>query len=266
MLDLNLIRTDGGTQSRAKLDEAVVAEYAEAYKAGAKFPPITVFYDGKDRWLADGFHRYFGAKAAGKKSILEVVTSGTKREAVLYSLGANGTHGLNRTNADKRNAVEMMLADAEWAAWSNVAVAKACSVSEGFVRSLRINEVTLPVERTYTNKQGTTATMQTARIGKTIKPTAKTARVEPEDAEYTGPSIEELESLRQQARADTDKLFELLESDDPKGELVRENERQRMEIATLKSQRDGYMNQANELIRRVKSLKKMLEKAQAVAA
>lgn len=30
------------------------------------------------------------------------VLRGTKRDAILYSVGANSTHGLRRTNADKR--------------------------------------------------------------------------------------------------------------------------------------------------------------------
>ena len=51
------IRLDGGTQPRAKIDQAVCDEYAERMKAGEKFPPIDVFFDGEDYWLADGFHR-----------------------------------------------------------------------------------------------------------------------------------------------------------------------------------------------------------------
>lgn len=188
MIDLHLIRTDGLTQSRAKLNEDVVAEYAELYRAGVQFPPVIVFYDGKDRWLADGFHRYFGAKAAGLTSIHENITPGTRREAVLHSLGANGTHGLPRTNADKRNAVTTMIEDEEWTGWSNVAIAKACAVSEGFVRSLRINEVTSPAERTYTTKHGTTATMQTANIGKPLPcpaPPQQDEQVAPDQEDYT---------------------------------------------------------------------------------
>ena len=88
----------GGTQSRAKLNNDVVTEYAEAYKAGAKFPAVTVFFDGKDRWLADGFHRYFAAKQAGKTSILETVVPGTLRDAKFHSGKANQEHGQRRTN------------------------------------------------------------------------------------------------------------------------------------------------------------------------
>lgn len=95
-----------------------------------------------------------------------------------------------------------------------------------------------------------------------MRAAAKPTHVEPEDADYSGPSDAELQAEQDAAKTDLDTVMELLESDDPKAALLQENERQRMEIATLKSQRDGYMNQANELIRRVKSLRKMLDKAQ----
>ena len=29
---------------------------------GAEFPPLIVFFDGATYWLADGFHRYYGAQ------------------------------------------------------------------------------------------------------------------------------------------------------------------------------------------------------------
>jgi len=54
-LDLSKIRTDGGTQPRTRLYEDVVSEYREAVEDGAEFPPVTVFHDGADYWLADGY-------------------------------------------------------------------------------------------------------------------------------------------------------------------------------------------------------------------
>jgi hypothetical protein len=137
MLDLALIRIDGGTQSRVELNQQTVAEYAEAYRNGAEFPPVTVFYDGANWWLADGFHRYAGAQKAGKTQILEHIIPGTQRDAILYSFKANATHGLKRTNADKHKAVEAMLSDAEWGQWSDNQIAKACGVSQPFVSGIR---------------------------------------------------------------------------------------------------------------------------------
>jgi hypothetical protein len=39
------------------------------------------------------------------------VGQGTQRDAVPFGIGANGAHGLPRTNADKRHAVAFLFAD-----------------------------------------------------------------------------------------------------------------------------------------------------------
>lgn len=137
MIELSKIRIDGGTQTREKLNEATVKEYIEAIKAGATFPPVTLFFDGSSYWLADGFHRYFATKKAGKKQIHEDITPGTQRDAVLHSLGANTAHGLPRSNKDKQRAVETLLNDPEWSKWSNRAIAEKCVVSHSYVNTLR---------------------------------------------------------------------------------------------------------------------------------
>lgn len=69
LLPIADIRTDGGTQSRVQLDWIAVSEYAAAMKDGAQFPPIVVFHDGSDYWLADGFHRLDAANKAGLDTI-----------------------------------------------------------------------------------------------------------------------------------------------------------------------------------------------------
>lgn len=176
MIALNQIRIDGGTQSRIELNQDVVAEYAEAYKTGVQMPPVVVFFDGTSFWLADGFHRFFGAKHAGLLEIHEDRHPGTQRDAVLYSLGANAKHGLRRSNADKRKAVQTLLDDSEWAAWSSREVARQCGVSHTFVDSIREPHLaTLPdsTEKAVTNnvrdvtvsRNGTTYQQNTANIG-----------------------------------------------------------------------------------------------------
>lgn len=105
-LEVALLRTDGETQARTKLDEAVVADYADAWTRGDKLPPITVFHDGKDYWLADGFHRVASAKRAGRTEITAHVLAGKKSEAAWYALGANRTNGLRMGSADKERAIK----------------------------------------------------------------------------------------------------------------------------------------------------------------
>jgi hypothetical protein len=108
--------------------------------AGDKFPEVTVFYNGLDYYLADGFHRYFAHKKLGKASIGCNVVTGTLRDAILFSKGANADNGLHRSNATKRKCVNDMLDDFEWQFWNNAEIAKACRVSEGLVAAVRGGE------------------------------------------------------------------------------------------------------------------------------
>jgi len=136
-LDIGKIRTDGGTQNRLTIDQDVVANYEEAMREGAEFPPPVVFFDGTEYWLADGFHRRKAMVKLGKATIKVLVFQGTKREAILYSAGANATHGLPRSNADKRKAVIKLLTDEEWTLWSDRVIAGKCAVSQPFVSGIR---------------------------------------------------------------------------------------------------------------------------------
>jgi uncharacterized ParB-like nuclease family protein len=94
-------------QTRAALNEDTVSDYAEAMERGDKFPPVTVFTDGAEYYLADGFHRVEALRRIGKKSVMAELQDGDYKAALLYALKANSTHGLRRTNADKRHALEM---------------------------------------------------------------------------------------------------------------------------------------------------------------
>lgn len=112
-LPLDRIITEG-TQARAALSDIVISEYVEALTRGDAFPPIDVYFDASVYWLADGFHRLQATKHTGRDTITAHVHSGGKREAILHAVGANETHGLRRTNADRRNAVRMLLNDPAW--------------------------------------------------------------------------------------------------------------------------------------------------------
>lgn len=136
-LALSAIRTNGGTQTRVGLNAPAVREYGEAMTEGAKLPPVTVFFDGTDHWLADGFHRVQASMDIGALSIEAEIRPGNQRDARLYSAGANGSHGVQRTNEDKRRAVQTLLADAEWAKWSDREIARQCNVAHSFVAKVR---------------------------------------------------------------------------------------------------------------------------------
>lgn len=167
LVNLLHIRTDGGTQPRSALYQNVIDDYADALSAGAKFPPVILFYDGSDYWLADGFHRHSAHKQSGFNEINADIRQGTRRDAVLYSVGANASHGLRRTNEDKRRAIMTLLNDDEWVKWSDREIARRAGVSNNFVsearKSLSFND---SGSRTYTDKHGNVTTMSTANIGK----------------------------------------------------------------------------------------------------
>lgn len=169
-LELRHIRIDGETQSRVELNHEVVEEYAAAMEDGTIFPPVVAFFDGAHHWLADGFHRYFGADQAGLESIPADVRNGTQLDAQLFSFGVNADHGLRRSNADKRKAVAGALQHPVSGKWSNNQIAKHCGVSLDLVNRSRnsLNESLsdAPTERTYTTKHGTEAVMNTANIGR----------------------------------------------------------------------------------------------------
>jgi N6-adenosine-specific RNA methylase IME4 len=166
LLSIDFIRRDGGTQPRAALDPGTVEAYAEAARAGAEFPPVIVFYDGTDHWLADGFHRVAGHEAAEFEEILAEIRPGTRREAVLFACGANATHGLRRTSEDKRRAVLLLLGDAEWGKWSDREIARRANVGHPLVAELRRLTGSSSSERTFRTKHGTVSTMDTAAMGK----------------------------------------------------------------------------------------------------
>lgn len=94
------------------------------------------------------------------------VRKGTKRDAILHSVGANSAHGLPRTNDDKRRAVQMLLADPEWSQWSDREIGRRCAVGHELVGKARPSLAVTTSEKTYTNKHGTESTMKTENIGR----------------------------------------------------------------------------------------------------
>lgn len=102
---LSAIAFDAGTQIRAAIDQHVVSDYAEAMTAGAVFPPIVLFHDGTQHYLADGFHRFLAAQRNKWRELDADVRPGTRADALWFGLGANKKNGIRLSDVDKRHAV-----------------------------------------------------------------------------------------------------------------------------------------------------------------
>lgn len=266
-LQLKQIRLDGNTQPRVQLNQEVVAEYAEALNQGAEFPPVTVYHDGSDYWLADGFHRYFAHKRAAKSEIAADVRTGTLRDATLHSVGANDKHGLRRTNEDKRRAVMILLNDVEWSEWSDSEIARRCGVSHQTVARIKNSlQVEAKPERKFINKHGTESVMKVDNMNKR------------EEFEKEDPIVEmasEIASLAQENTSLREKIA-LGAMDLPDNEKVDIEEqlaqyKQRINVLeaeheAMRRSRDSLLNEKAELVKQVLYWKKRAEKSEKQAA
>lgn len=93
------------------------------------------------------------------------------RAAILYAVGANASHGLRRSNQDKRRAVETLLKDEEWGKWSDSEIGRRAHVSHPTVAKIRSELIQAGILKNLQDtprtvqRGGTTYTQQTANIG-----------------------------------------------------------------------------------------------------
>ena len=250
LLGMDVIRIDGGTQSREKIDDNIVTEYADLIEDGVVFPAVRVYFDGVDHYLADGFHRYHAHRRAGKGAIEADVEKGTLRDAILYSLGANHEHGLRRSNADKRKAVQAMLDDFEWQEWSNGEIARRCHVSERLVANMRGSDA--PQVRKFKMADGTIAEKRVPKKAEKPEP-----EKQPEPELHEDPEHMEMVS---ELMADNERLADRLAvaameaTEEEKTmasetiESLREEVRiLKIELAAVKQSRDQYQSENGQL-------------------
>jgi len=267
ILNLAVIRIDGGTQSRDIIDQDAINTYAENMAAGDKFPEVTVFYNGLDYYLADGFHRYFAHKKLGKASIGCNVVTGTLRDAILFSKGANADNGLHRSNATKRKCVNDMLDDFEWQFWNNAEIAKACRVSGEYVRRIKA-------------ERGVQTETVKYKMGKKVferKPTSSAinnkaepipSKVEEPEFKYD-PQEELLQSLAAENEALKDKLAvanmggDSEEKDQATAVIAELRERVRVleaELEAIKITRNSYQTENGQLKKQIAAMKRQAGK------
>ena len=252
MLELSKIRIDGGTQPREVIDEAVIQEYADALMDGATLPPIDVFFDGIHYWLADGFHRYFAYKKAEHKEVNPTIHNGTQRDAIFFSVGANATHGLRRTKADKIQAIRTVLEDVEYSDATDEVIGKLCKLSRFSVNRLR-KEMGIEKKAQVVTRNGTTYTReQPAKEVKPEKPSKpeKPAKPAKPAKEVAPPTIEVV--------FEDSKTEELATQ---VTELADENELLRAQLAvkhmdSTEEEKMSALETINELRKRIKDLER----------
>lgn len=253
-INIQSIIIDKGTQSRAQISEDTVSEYAEAMHDGSQFPPVTVFFDGVDYYLADGFHRLLAVKRLAKTSITANVESGTLRDAILFSLSANSDHGLRRSNADKRKCVETLLDDFEWQAMSTREIASRCDVSGQLVEAVKAG-------RAKGEQVSSTVTNSKKKLN-----TVAEVLAEEEPAAKFNEAVQELVAENQRL---SDRLsVEVIDATDEEklaaaqtiSQLREQVKILEVELSSVKISRDTFQRENAELKKTVASLQRVLKK------
>lgn len=282
-INLLTIRIDGGTQARVKLNQDVVKEYAEHMRDGEKFPPVTVFHDGSEYWLADGFHRYFATKANGQTSIEADVKTGTLDDAMLYAFSANGRRGLSMSAEDNRKIIMTMLNHSDWSKWSLAEIASHVGVSKMTVSRVKATMASDPEESSVkkykygdevrevdTNKLKTKKKVERP----TTKPDVTTADPTAELQDRIGELTDTINSLAEENTILRDKIaigqWDASEIEKIDAEQTIKDLREQIRILeidnkTLRDSRDMYQNRCAELTKTVKGLTNRLKKMEATA-
>lgn len=125
-------------QARVAIDLAAVDDYAAAIESGATLPPVVLFrLPGGKHLIGDGWHRIAAHRKLGRDSIAAQVKDGDAHDALAFACSANSAHGLRRTAADKRRAVELLLCDQGYGGLSDRLIADLAKVSGHFVGKVR---------------------------------------------------------------------------------------------------------------------------------
>jgi hypothetical protein len=192
-LSIDLLRIDGDTQSRVAIDEDVVSDYSEVIQdaEGWPFPPLDVFHDGTDYFVADGFHRKLGALRAKRASVPCNVHEGTARDARIFGMTANDRHGLRMTRADKRACVEWLLDNGGKMTQKEVAIK--AGVTDRTVRQIvadrNAGAMKKPPEQRQKRKTSAFPTRDTETQNE-----GDIAEPEPEDLDFVEPTDAEIQS------------------------------------------------------------------------
>lgn len=130
----SVIRTEQ-CQIRLRLNLEVIGTYREGYLRGDDFPPIVVFEDPKTPgtyYIGDGMQRAEARRLAGFDDIKADVRQGDIHDAQVYAAGANHTHGLKVTPAEKERGILFLLRNPRSKNWSVSLIAQHVKCSDAF--------------------------------------------------------------------------------------------------------------------------------------
>lgn len=284
-INIHLIRTDGDTQSRISLNQDIVNEYAEHLRDGDAFPPMVVFHDGSDYWLADGFHRLFALKANGASLVEVDVRAGTVEDAQLFSFSANGKRGLSNSAEDNRNIVIRMLKHPKWSLWSYSEIAKHVGVSKmtvGRIAKTLEPDPDASTIKQFINKHGSISKIDTATLNKPkpvierpvgTKPDSSTIDEKQMQIAQLTDRVSELSDVINELSTENDNLkdkiaigqwdaseFEKVDIEETVASLRRTITVLEIDNKSLREGRDMYQNRNAELMNMVKSLQNKIKK------
>lgn len=156
------IQVDLSIQPRANgLNQEHADDLAEAYRRGDDVPPIRVYRIGTTYKLAQGFHRLEAAKRAEQADIDCEVVAGDEQACAIDALCSNQTHGLKRSQEDKRRCVARMLELVP--DWSDRRIADSAGVGHQLVASVRPQEPQVDESSTCPKRTGKDGKTYTAK-------------------------------------------------------------------------------------------------------
>jgi hypothetical protein len=203
-LAIEKIRRDPRTQPRNHIDHDVAHRYRDAMDEGDQFPPVTVFFDGTDYWLADGWHRLQAAMLLDWTEIEVEVREGGLRDAEWHSFSVNATHGYPRGPRDAERILHRIFRDPEWSTKGLREISRHTSIPltsvhrhHGKVAASVPVEQIKPAVREVT-RGGSTFPMNTENIG--AKPAVEPVWQQTDLEDFTGPPPQKTVDFEAMAR------------------------------------------------------------------
>jgi uncharacterized ParB-like nuclease family protein/transposase len=190
-ISISQIDFDSITQIRAEINDDTVSDYSERMAEGDKFPPVDLFDVGGRYLIGDGWHRILAYQKNGSMTTEATIHQGGRTAAIRFALGANAKHGMARSNADKRKAVEVALR--EFGNLSNREIARICGVGDKLVAAVR--------DQLRENRSSTNPPEPETRIGadgkkrKMPTPKEQPEQMPEETEESEGDSLEPVAAL-----------------------------------------------------------------------